>query len=171
MPDIFDLTNLRVPEGQTALDIQRRLRKGHGELVEIQWTDLDEELNPVERTSKYYVGKATMGQTGTIVAVITAIFANGADLKKFTGRQDNLVFLNAIDEGNMCVLLGAILGETEEWVQENFDLKWLMDVALTFFKYNDFFGLVQKALDLMEKWGVTGDKIREAVKGETQVLP
>ena len=166
MPDIFDLTDLRVPEGQTAIDIQRRLRKGHGELVSINWTDLDEDMNPVERTTKYYIGKATMGQTGTIVAVITAVVANRAELKALTGRQDNLLFLNALDEDNLAVLLGSIMGETEDWVKENFDIAWLMDVAVTFFKYNDFFALVQKALDLMEKWGWTANKIRAAVTGQ-----
>jgi hypothetical protein len=168
MPDIFDLTDLRVPEGQTAIDIQRRLRKGHGELVTVHWTDLDAEMNPVERTTKYYIGKATMGQTGTIVAVIAAVFANGAELKEITGRRDNLLFLNALDEANMAVLLGAIMGETEDWVKENFDLTWLIDVAVTFFKYNDFFVLVQKALDLMEKWGWTTDKVRAAVTGQAE---
>ena len=41
-----------------------------------------------------------------------------------------------------------------------------MDVLGVFFRYNDFFGLIQKVTSLLERYGITEETARNAAMGQ-----
>jgi hypothetical protein len=157
-------------------DIERRIKKGHGEIVAIAFTDLEDRVNPetgavesdvvVERTNRYYVGKMTPAQTSGVISILGAIFVNGTSAKEMEGREDNIAYLEFLDEYHLTLLLALVLGESRTWVAENWDTEWAMQVMGAFFKYNNFFKMLQSITTMVQGMGVTEEQARAAALGK-----
>lgn len=163
-------------------DIKRRIYKGFGELVSVDWTDLEEQevtlrdeegtvilddegnprretvYNPVKRTNTYYVGKMTMDQTGDVLAAIAGIFMDAEDLlKQAEGSGAIFLLIQKLSSDALYLLTSTITGEDPHWIEENWDLKWVIPMLTTFFKreYNPFLELWQTFRDqTSQKMGV-----------------
>lgn len=164
--------NIALATPEQLVDFKRRVLKEHGELFTISFKDIEvqngEEV-AVDKTNTYYIGKMTPGQTGTIVAIMGALVLNGFDLKEATGRTDNLTFINAIDDYNLVSLVSVVLGESRDWVEENWDVAgWVFDVVSVFMKYNDFFGLIRKVMRLVGSWNVDENTIKNLALGRDE---
>jgi hypothetical protein len=163
--------NIALATPEQLLDIKRRIIKGHGELFTVAYKDVvnDENGEPVSAVDKentYYIGKMTPGQTGNIVAIMGALLINGLDYKQVSGRTDNLTFVQAIDDYNLISLVAVVLGESRAWVEENWDIDWVVDVVTTFLNHNDFFGLIRKVMKLVASWNVDESAVRELALGQ-----
>jgi hypothetical protein len=157
-------------------DLERRIKKGHGEIVEVAYTDLEDQVDPetgaveaevpVERINRYYVGKMTPQQTSGVISILGAIFVNGTTAKEVEGRQDNIAFLEFLDEYHLTLLLALVLGESRTWVAENWDTEWAMSVMGVFFRYNNFFKMLQSITTMVQGMGVTEQQARAAALGK-----
>lgn len=125
---------------------------------------------PVKRTNEYYVGKMTLYQTSGVISVLGAIFVNGANFKESSGRTDNIAFLEFLDEYHLGVLASLVLGESRDWLAENWDVLQIIRVMKAFFKYNDFFGLLREVGAMGQDMGLTEDQARKVALGQASLL-
>lgn len=172
------------------LNVKKNLLRGYGEIVPYKWVDIEaREVEveaeegapkkrgkkeyievPVERTNEYYIGKMTLFQTTGVIAVLGAIFVNGSNFKAETERQDNIAFLEFLDEYHLGVLVSIITGESRDWLTENWDVVEILRIIKTFFKYNDFFSLLREVGTLGQGMGLTEEKARMVALGQASLL-
>lgn len=148
--------------------IRREIALGHGEIVKVTVLDVDEvgtedvdgEQVPVygepyNKDFKFYVGKMNADQTGGIVSIMAVIFMQGAQRQTDTNRTDNAVFLDYLDGHHLKALVGTIIEEDMDFIDRYFDIAWILDVAGTFFQYNDFFGIIKMVMKALDRMGLT----------------
>jgi hypothetical protein len=142
-------------EWQSA-DVERRLAKGFGEIITVEYTDLEEQtvvvddvatrkLVPVKKTVDIYVGKMSPGMTGPVVNILARVVSAGVSANEF--NIDSIT--RVLDESTVTYLFSTLTGFDEEWVNENWDLVWVADVLVAFIKYNDFFKLLEKVMEIV----------------------
>jgi hypothetical protein len=164
-------------------DYDRRILTKKGELVPYKWSEVVEkevvekdesgkrvkrtELEVVEHDDQFYIGSLTLRQTSGVVAILVAVFANGAQLKELTGAQDNMAFLNYLDEYHLSLFFSLIMGETQEWVVENWDMAQGVAVLSAFFRHNNFFGLLEEVAKIGRSMGISSEKAKQVILGQT----
>jgi hypothetical protein len=159
---------------------ERQLLKGVGTVVQIKWIDLEEvetevvegkgknkatvqkkEYKPVERVSDFYIGRLTAGQTGQVLAILIGMYSDGMALQQQFGVPDSIAFLHTLGNNQaLTALLGAVMQTDSDWVDENFDTTWAVQVIDTFFKHNNFFEVASLLMSQLEKWGMSPEKMK-----------
>lgn len=155
--------NLEKASKEQKADIEKRLLKGYGELIEVDWVDLEKETVeeegkktfkqiPVPRKNTYYVGKMNAGMAGPVTQVFAGIV--GGLMNNGEGEGEGITFSfdllsQVLNDENINYLLSVILGEERAWIDENFDPVWAVRVLGAFFKHNDFFALLNAALPII----------------------
>jgi hypothetical protein len=128
----------------------------------------------VEVKREYYVGSATLGTIGKIIQLASVAFARGSSMKAENGVTHNIPFVEAFTEaGLLSEFVGAILREDDtKWLEDHVNFDSAGDVVIAFMKHNDFFGILEKVMGVMEtlssktsKLKLTEESARNALLG------
>lgn len=107
----------------------------------------------VTNSRDYYVGTATLGTLGKFIQVASIAFANGASTKAAFGIEHNIPFVEEFTKaGVLGEMLGAILQESDyQWLSDNADLTATINAVVAFAEHNDFFGMIQKVMEAVNR--------------------